>query len=191
MRPVGNVGTTVSNGVIYNPADRTKTTIREMTGSNVDLNHLNVQGITQNNTGYLVTGTQVVNQQRDSTSVQYDGNAGPNGYVAPRTYNAEYNQHNNVNKVSVSRTNGGCNQVFNQVENISIHKRDCDRENNRWWVRNPGDTTIGQTTPSVENYGKVTGRQYYDEGIMCSRINPDILTAFKNNPYTQSLHSYA
>lgn len=191
LRPNGVAGTTVSNAIVYNPADRTKTTIREMTGSNVETNHMNVQGVTQNNTGYLVTGTQVVNQQRDSTNIQYEGNAGPNGFIQPRTYDAEYNQRNNVNKTYASRANGGCNQVFNQVENISIHKRDCDRENNRWWIRSPGSTYIGNATPSAETYGKITGRQYYDEGIMCERINPDILTAFKNNPYTQSLYSYA
>ena len=78
-----------------------------------------------------------------------------------------------------------------QVENISIHKRDCDRENNRWWVRSPGSTYIGNATPSAETYGKITGRQYYDEGIMCERINPDILQAFRSNPYTQSLNSWA
>ena len=32
--------------------------------------------------------------------------------------------------------------------------------------------------------------QYYDNCQDCNRINPDILTAFKQNPYTQSLNSY-
>jgi len=33
--------------------------------------------------------------------------------------------------------------------------------------------------------------QQYNENQGCDRINPDLLTAFKNNPFTQSLHSVA
>ena len=33
--------------------------------------------------------------------------------------------------------------------------------------------------------------QTYNDCQGCERINPDILTAFKNNPYTQSLNSWA
>jgi hypothetical protein len=39
-----------------------------------------------------------------------------------------------------------------------------------------------------ENYGKINVPQYYNEcQIGCDRIQPDILDAFRNNPYTQSL----
>jgi hypothetical protein len=43
--------------------------------------------------------------------------------------------------------------------------------------------------PSVQTYGAIRAPQYYNECYGCDRINPDILTAFKNNPYTQSLTS--
>ena len=32
--------------------------------------------------------------------------------------------------------------------------------------------------------------QQYNEQINCDRMNPDILQAFKSNPYTQSLKSF-
>ena len=32
--------------------------------------------------------------------------------------------------------------------------------------------------------------QQYDLEVNTNRINPDILSAFKSNPYAQSLHSY-
>lgn len=191
LRPTGNAGSSVTQGVIYNPGDRTKTTIREMTEASLDCNHLNVQGQTQDNNGYLVTRITPENQQRDTTSTSYSGNAGPSAVVASMSYESNYAQHNNVNKTYKNRPNQGGTQVFNQNDNISIHKRDCDRDNNRWWVRSPGSTHVTTATPSIESYGQIKMPQTYNTGIECERINPDILTAFKNNPYTQSLQSWA
>ena len=51
---------------------------------------------------------------------------------------------------------------------------------------NGGPSTI----PSADTYGKINTPQYYDECQGCDRINSDILSAFKQNPYTQSLHSW-
>ena len=43
----------------------------------------------------------------------------------------------------------------------------------------------------MDTYGKINTPQYYDQCQGCERISPDILTAFKKNPYTQSLQSWA
>ena len=77
-----------------------------------------------------------------------------------------------------------CNQL-----NIHIDKNDADRNNNRMWVRN-GNGGVNNTIPSIETYGKVNMPQTYDNNQGCERINPDILKAFKENPYTKSLSSY-
>ena len=53
-----------------------------------------------------------------------------------------------------------------------------------------GNSGINNTIPSTETYGKINVPQYYDNCQTCDRINPDILSAFKENPYTQSLSSY-
>jgi hypothetical protein len=49
-------------------------------------------------------------------------------------------------------------------------------------------SNMPQMPMSKETYGKIRSPQYYDEcKIGCDRIQPDILNAFKNNPYTHSL----
>jgi len=189
MRSSGNAGTTVSNGNIYNPADRTKTTIREMTEAELDCNHLNVQH--QNANAYLVSQQQPVHVQRDTTSVSHTGVAGSSGFNATKSYEAEYKQRNNINKTQINRPNQGGTQMFNQNDNITITKRDDDRNNNRWWVPSSGNTAGFTARGSTENISRVKVTESYDKNINTERIAPEILSAFKSNPYTQSLSSWA
>ena len=189
MRYSGNPTAPVNKGQIYNPADRTKTTIREMTEADLDCNHLNVQQ--QNASAYLVSKHQPVHLQRDTTTTSHTGVAGPNGLGSSKSYEAEYRQRNNVNKTQELRPNQGGTQMFNQVENISIHKRDGDRDNNRWWVPSSGGTAGITARGIVENLDRVKVSQGYDQTINNDRIAPELLNAFKSNPYTQSLTSWA
>jgi hypothetical protein len=185
----GNPTAPVTNGQIYNPADRTKTTIREMTEADLDCNHLNVQQ--QSASAYLVSKHQPVHLQRDTTTTSHTGVAGPNGLASTKSYEAEYRQRNNVNKTQEIHPNQGGTQMFNQVENISIHKRDGDRDNNRWWVPSSGGTAGITARGVVENIDRVKVSQSYDQNVNNDRIAPELLNAFKNNPYTQSLTSWA
>ena len=189
MRSSGNPTAPVTKGQIYNPADRTKTTIREMTEADLDCNHLNVQQ--QDGSAYLVSKHQPVQLQRDTTTKSHTGVAGPNGLASTKSYEAEYRQRNNVNKTQELRPNQGGTQMFNQVENISIHKRDGDRDNNRWWVPSSGGTAGITARGVVENLDRVKVTQGYDQSVNNDRIAPELLNAFKNNPYTQSLTSWA
>ena len=185
INPTGNVQMTVNAPPVFNPADRTPTTIRETTEGLLDNNHLNVEG--QRGGAYKVTEQQSVEQQRDTTNTEYYGDGGMNSGVA--LYNAAYNQRNNVNKTYINRPNQGGMAILNNEQHIQIDKNENDRNNNRMWVRN-GNNGINNTIPSIETYGKVNMPQYYDNCQNCERINPDILTAFKENPYTKSLSSY-
>ena len=189
MRSSGNPSATVSNSQIYNPLDRTKTTIREMTEAELDCNHMNVQFQSAN--AYLVSKQQPVGVQRDTTNIEHTGQAGPNGFANPKSYEAEYRQRNNVNKTQESRPNQGGTQIFNQNDNISITKRDGDRDNNRWWVPSAGNTAGVTSRGAMENMDRVKVSQGYNQSINTDRIAPDILNAFKSNPYTQSLSSWA
>jgi hypothetical protein len=189
MRSSGNAGTTVSNGTVFNPADRTKTTIREMTEAELDCNHLNIQHQSAN--AYLVAQQQPVHVQRDTTNVSHTGVAGSNGFSATKSYDAEYRQHNNVNKTQENRPNQGGTQMFNQINNIKIDKRDSDRDNNRWWVPSSGNTAGFTARASTENIDRVKVSESYDQNVNTDRISPEILSAFKSNPYTQSLSSWA
>ena len=186
LRPTGNAGTSVEALPVYNPADRTRTTIRETTDGLLDCNHFNVEN--QNNGGYLVSEQQSVVNQRDSTNCSNLGNpGGPATQYGNQTYNAAYNQHNNVNKSYPNRPNQGGTQIFNETQNIHIDKVDNDRNNNRMWAPQAAPSIV----PSKEIIGSLNTPQMYDQCINADRINPDILQAFKENPYTQSLHSAA
>jgi len=188
-RPYENGKSSVPANVVYNPSDRTKTTNREMLEGKLDNNHLNIQN--QKDGAYSVSAQQAIENNRDSTNISYMGNSGGAANQSGlRQYDAEYNQHNNPNKTYPNRPNQGGTQIFNQTDNIKIDKVDCDRDNNRLWVRGSGPT-VATALPAPETYGKFSARQYYDENINCERIQPDILSAFKQNPYTQSLQSWA
>ena len=187
LRPNGNAGTSVQALPVYNPADRTKTTIRETTDGLLDCNHLNIEK--QDGNAYLVTEYQPVENQRDTTNSSVIGGAGgPAAHFGNTTYNAAYNQRNNVNKSYPNRPNQGGTQIFNETQNIQINKLEHDRNNNRMWAPNVGPSII----PSKDTFGNInTVPQTYDPCVNTDRLNPDLLKAFKENPYTQSLQSAA
>jgi hypothetical protein len=186
IRINGDAGSTVSSLPIYNPADRVRTTIKEMTGDKLDNNHLNMER--QFGAAYMVSEQQAVSMKRDTTNRYYNVNAAPTVQTAPTTYDAAYRQRNNVNKTYENRANQGGTQIFNQRDNIAIQKVDADRNNNRMWVKNGGI----YTAPNADTHGKLAGGHIRNvDTHNFDRINPDILTAFKSNPYTQSLQSWA
>lgn len=156
-----------------------------MTGDKLDNNHLNMER--QFGAAYMVSDQQAVHMQ-DTTNRHYNGNAGPVIQSGPTTYDAAYRQRNNVNKTYENRPNQGGTQIFNQRDNISIQKVEADRNNNRMWVRNGGISTA----PTMDTHGLLSGNHNKNvDTHNFDRINPDILTAFKSNPYTQSLQSWA
>ena len=177
----GNVaGTTVSNPVLRNPADKTRTTIREMTERKLDNNHLNVQGQTSN--AYMISQYPNIEQERDTTTCSYSGVAGPSGYSASKSYEAEYNQHNNNNKTFENHPNMGGTQLMNNAQNVLINRTDSDRNNNRLWVPGSMSTPGIINTPSASNIGSVQPKyQANDLEYNTDRMKPDILNAFKNN----------
>lgn len=189
LRAYANAGSTVPAGTVFNPADRLPTTIKETTTTLLDFNHLNFER--QTNAGYQVAEQQPVENQRDTTTdVNYIGAAGGDGaHMGNQVYNAAYNQRNNNNKVQTSWTNQGNMNLLNHDENLSVRKQNVSAYN-YMGAPSPGSTTV-HMPPSVETYGKARMPQNYPRNaIECERINPEILDAFRNNPYTQSLNSY-
>ena len=187
MRKTGNASSTVSMHPIYNPSDRTKTTIRETTEGKLDNNHLNINSQIDKGMGaYLISKQQPATVQRATTTRSYEGSAGPAVYGGNKLYDSAYRQRNNVNKSYENRPNQGGTQIFQQNDNIQITKKDTDRNNNRMWA----PSSMSQHIPSTQTYGKMNVPQY-NNGKEMERIQPDILTAFKDNPYTQSLQSWA
>jgi hypothetical protein len=181
VRIYGEAAPAVPKGYVYNPSDATTTTIKETTlyAPTFNINNQK-EGMYVNN---AMPGEAT---QRDSTSCSYIGTSGgaATGF-GDMNYSAAYNQHNNDIKSStvMNRPNQGGTQIFNQQMNLTTIKSDSDRFAGRV---NPA-ISVTPLPPSVQTYGSITMPQYYNECAGCDRIQPDILNAFRNNPYTHSL----
>jgi hypothetical protein len=184
IRIYGDVGSSVPKNYVLNKGDVPVTTIRQTTLYTPDTYIGN-----QYNMGYVLQNNQPIENQRDSTSCSYIGSGG-NGLYGPYNTDSAYRQHNNerLEATQKSYTPQGSTQLFNPVTNLNCARIDTDRENPRSWTPAPGPNGTLQMPPSKENYGNITHRQQYNENkIGCERISPDILNAFRSNPYTHSL----
>ena len=182
IRIYGEAGPAVPKSYVYNQQDTTPTTVKETTLYAPQFNINN-----QKEGVYVNNYTAPDNTQRDSTSCEYFTAAG--GYATAygdMNYQAAYNQHNNdiKSQTIMNRPNQGGTQIFNQKMNLTTIKSDSDRFDGRV---NPAYSKLSGLPPSVQTYGAINVPQYYNEGQMCERIQPDILKAFKSNPYTHSL----
>jgi len=182
VRIYGDVAPSVPSGYVNNPNDTTTTTIKETTLYSPQFNINNQkEGIYVNN----YTPTDLT--QRDTSSCDYVGSAGGQAaQYGDMNYDAAYRQHNNDIKSSTidNRPNQGGTQIFNQQMNLTTIRSDSDRFNGR---TNPAYSNVSQMPPSVTTYCAVRAPQYYNECNGCDRIQPDLLNAFRSNPYTFSL----
>jgi hypothetical protein len=183
VRIYGEATSSVPHSYVYNPKDTTSTTVKETTLYSPQFNINN-----QKDGTYVNNYTSPDLTQRDTTSCEYFTSAG--GYATAygdMSYAAAYKQHNNDIKSStiMNRPNQGGTQIFNQQMNINCSKQDTNRYDCR---TNPAISII-PLPPSAQTYGSINMPQTYNENANCERITPDILTAFKNNPYTHSLSS--
>jgi len=184
MRVYGNVIGEVPGNYVLTSGDMPNTTVKETT-----LYQPNSYIGNQLNGAYEVTDQQTITNQRDTTTdfCQMNPMGSKHGL---KQYDAAYRQTNNEAKEKsvVGRTNQGNMSTFNSQMNVSYSKLDCDRENNRMWA----PSAVIPSGPSVRTYGKIHTPQLNDQCLSgCERINPDILTAFRENPYTFSLSSVA
>lgn len=140
--------------------------------------------------GYLVNRYKAKNTHKQFISNnEYTGNANSNDR-RPKSYSAEYNARLNHTKEKISKgraptqnsvkLNGGEDLV-----NVQFKKLETDRIN----TREPSEHRVFQTPPTKNNCGLTITKEKLAEDIQRSRIEPDILKAFNNNPYTQSLSS--
>lgn len=182
VRVYGDVGTSVPNGYVLNPQDTTPTTVKETT---LYSPHFNINN--QKESIYVNNYTPMDLTQRDTTSCSYMGTSGGQAsQYGDMNYESAYNQHNNDIKSSTidNRPNPGGMQIFNQKMNVTTTKSDTNSLDGRV---NPAYSYLSQMPPSVNTYGAVRAPQYNNECINCDRIQPEILDAFRANPYTFSL----
>lgn len=182
-RVYGDVNPAVANGYVINMNDTTPTTVKETTLYSPTFNINN-----QSDGIYVNNYTSPDLTQRDTTSCNYIGSAGGIAtQYGDMNYDAAYRQHNNDIKSSTisNRQNQGGTQIFNQEMNVHINRQDVNRYDGR--MGPPG--SVINASPSVSTYGSIRMPQYYNECINCDRIQPDILNAFRSNPYTFPLTS--
>jgi len=188
VRIYGDPGSNVKQNYVITPGDIPATTMKETT-----LYSPNAYIGNQASVGYVLHNQQAVTNQRDTTLCGYVGNVGGNGATRQGEVivDAAYRQNNN-DKLEVTQqsyTPQGGTQIYNQTMNVNVARIDSDRDNPRMWV--PNASTISQMPAGKAQYGQIRGKQQYDENkIGCERIQPDLLNAFRENPYTQSLQSW-
>ena len=187
-RQFENASRSVPNAPVFNPYDRPAPTIKDTTVGKQDFKYLNMER--QSGGAYQVTSQQPIENNRISTNYESFGNSGGSGLqTGMMTYNAAYNQRNNVNKTYKNTPNQGGMSLLNTEANVCVNpNKECDLYNGRANIINTSEGVVN-VIPSRQNLGEIRMPQSYDN-INCERIDPGLLEAFKKNPYTQSLQSY-
>lgn len=181
-RGAGNVksGVTEKN-VVWNPNDRTKTTIKEQTENT----HSNKPGGWAINGAHTTNPHQPVYGQRDTTTCPFVGNPSATestgaGYP---TYNSAYSANQNYNKEQISkvdRYNVGNHNLMNNKMNITTYSNKMSAPS----VLRPN---MPKSSSGYSVLGKYSNRNSRENMPNNGRQNGDLLTAFNNNPYTHSL----
>ena len=184
IRIYGDGGSTVPSNYVINKHDKTATTIKETTLYAPRFN-INNQRDTSN---YVNTYVPLDLTQRDTTGCSTLGFVGGmSTQQGEMLYDSNYAQTNNDIKSQTiyNRPNQGGTQMFNQHMNVTTTRDDADRYNNRIFT----PASVIPLSSGKEQYGKLNTPQTYNENIGCERISPDLLDAFRQNPYTHSLSS--
>jgi hypothetical protein len=182
IRVYGNVAGEVPGNYVINPYDKVGTTTKETTiySPNTFIGN-------QAHGAYMVTDQQAVLNQRDTTNTDYVcGVGGGASRYGEMRYEAGYSQINNELKepTTVTRLNHGNTNTFNSQLNVSFNRNQEDIVNKRTFA----PTSIIPKSTTKEMYGKMDMNQY-NTSVTDNRNEPDLLSAFKSNPYTHSLFS--
>jgi len=182
VRISGNMGNQeITKGYVKNPKDVPRTTMKEMTDCNPY--PMRVQSYVP--LSYSDNTYQARQQHREDTHQEFTGVA--KAYQQKQqNYDYAYNAHL-IDKEPVLRgrePKGSSVKIFNGQDflNMDVKKLDKDRINHRQFVPQTGGF---YDTP--HRVGEQRTPQHYD---VMERNNPELLSPFRNNPYTKSLHSY-
>lgn len=129
--------------------------------------------------GYKIASYDPVYTQRDSTTTSYIGNSS--------ALNPEQAYFDSVKTIETNRgfdehrINHGNTNHFNPYIN--------QETTNKVFNSHIGNPMGRQTIPTINTHGAINMPSYTEKEN--DRLNPDLLKAFKDNPYTHSLHSVA
>jgi len=190
----GYVSVSTHNGPVWDCNDIARTTTKETTIEDGRFGVPSGENVSSRGKGYLTNPQTPFNTNRQTTQdYEYMGVAYSKD-VKPMSYDADYNMRTNEVREgtlvgryptpeSVKLWVGG------DMINIDSKKMDGDRINSY----QPGLSKVYQAIADTSVPCSLTAeRNVYDEDkIGIDRINPALLDAFRSNPYTQSLESYA
>jgi hypothetical protein len=166
--------------MVFNPKQHLEVTNREITSEKVGMNYLNLERQAPN--GYITSNPYLPHTQRENTSTNHMGIA-TSMLPMGKSYDAEYNQRK-FEKPSENRTAIGNTNVFNPTINVAITgKETCNDRGTPIFVPN--------STPHYGQMGTNTIQPQKYKNMNDDYNHPDMLQAFKNNPYTQPLNSIA
>jgi hypothetical protein len=181
----GNTNSMTSGTYTINPYDVPKTTNKET----VLFSSTGFVGNQRSDAVNSLTEFQIIQNQRDTAS--QNGGFGPMGgggtRIGSQVYDSTYNQTNNDKKDYVDNYKSTGNlPLFTGVVNVSQSKDGRSTE----YVGVPGSVIpMSASTQTIGNLKPILPHGSSD--IEVQRINPDILKAFRENPYTFSLTNSA
>ena len=149
----------------------------------------------QDQGGYKVAGVQAPNTNRQFSSREYAGGAGNGGVIKPTSYADVYNAtiRGLKEKVSMGRapTLSGAKKSISGA-NIKMSTRKMgDIQNDQLEKRGRMTTRVHNSLPVPQNCGVTTDKETVPNQPLQQRLDPGMLDAYKKNPFTQSLNSYA
>ena len=106
------------------------------------------------------------------------------------SYDDMYNARMNPNREEISLGREPTQEsvkLMSGMDTVNIEHRRI--EGDQINIREPAETFIYNAPPQKNNCGLTRVKSKLPEDTLRSRINPEILDAFKSNPYTQSLSS--
>jgi hypothetical protein len=167
--------------IVYNPKEHLPVTNREMNIEKVGMNHLNVNR-NQKSDGYMVANPYLPETQKAGLHHEVIGNA--RGMNSNKSYEAEYNQRSYEKAVVTDYSPNGGTSLFNNQTNYNLNERNV--VNNYMPL-----SVIPSSSPNATHLGMNTAEPQSYKNIAQDYFSPDLLQAFKSNPYTKPIGSIA
>lgn len=188
LRPYENAKPAVGMNYFYDPEDSPQRTVRETTEGGSG--HLFVnRGQMMQNDAYHVTNHDLRPEQRDTTTDFYyaGGSSASSRNLAPRNYDTEYygqQNHGYKDKVvsnSGYTPSGNMDVGYGEYGMVKPTVKDANIRNERPMMYTTGPSYL----PSTDTMGQFQEKDLPRLDVNYERTAPDLLNAYRNNPYTQ------
>ena len=147
--------------------------------------------------GYEVADVEAPNTKKQETSdIEYVGNAGNDGHNgAPMSYEDIYNS--TIKAVRGVQDDGytpgasGPNKIISSQDIHATTNKLNEIQNQYLNERGVQSNKVYNSIPQLQKTNITTQKDTVPNEPLADRINPEIINAFQDNPYTQSLKSWA